>query len=100
MLHKYDRKKYFSPYSFLYLCTHKYCIIHKIFDFNVSARKYFVPTKRKTELMYMKNLAPLLYIQSDCDTASNRDIYVAELMKYIEIDSYGKCLNNAQFDKR
>lgn len=50
--------------------------------------------------MYKRNLAPLLYIQSDCDTASNRDIYVAELMKYIRIDSYGACLNNAQLEKR
>ncbi|XP_076177033.1 alpha-(1,3)-fucosyltransferase 10 isoform X2 [Ptiloglossa arizonensis] len=64
------------------------------------SRKYFVPTKEKTKLMYTQNLAPLLYIQSDCDTASNRDIYIAELMKYIRVDSYGTCLNNAQFDKR
>ncbi|XP_076638056.1 alpha-(1,3)-fucosyltransferase 10 [Colletes latitarsis] len=63
-------------------------------------RKYFVPTREKTKLMHTRNLAPLLYIQSDCDTASNRDIYVAELMKYIRVDSYGTCLNNAQFDKR
>ncbi|XP_031369673.1 alpha-(1,3)-fucosyltransferase 10 isoform X2 [Apis dorsata] len=64
------------------------------------SRKYFVSTKQKTKLMYEKNLAPLLYIQSDCDTASNRDSYVAELMKYIHIDSYGTCLNNAQLNKR
>ncbi|XP_043604040.1 alpha-(1,3)-fucosyltransferase 10 isoform X1 [Bombus pyrosoma] len=63
-------------------------------------RKYFVSTKEKTRLIYERNLAPLLYIQSDCDTASNRDIYVAELMKYIRIDSYGECLNNAQLEKR
>ncbi|XP_076652292.1 alpha-(1,3)-fucosyltransferase 10 isoform X2 [Halictus rubicundus] len=63
-------------------------------------RKYFVSTERKTKLIDTENLAPLLYIQSDCDTASNRDTYVAELMKYIRVDSYGTCLNNAQFDKR
>ncbi|XP_031838129.1 alpha-(1,3)-fucosyltransferase 10 isoform X2 [Nomia melanderi] len=63
-------------------------------------KKYFIPTKQKTRLMNTKDLAPLLYIQSDCDTASNRDIYVAELMKYIRVDSYGTCLNNAQFDRR
>ncbi|XP_076378421.1 alpha-(1,3)-fucosyltransferase 10 isoform X2 [Megalopta genalis] len=69
--------------------------LHKLAD-----RKYFVSTKQKTRLINTENLAPLLYIQSDCDTASNRDIYVAELMKYIRVDSYGTCLNNAQFDKR
>ncbi|XP_076665647.1 alpha-(1,3)-fucosyltransferase 10 isoform X2 [Andrena cerasifolii] len=62
--------------------------------------EYFVSTKEKTKLMYTKDLAPLLYIQSDCDTASNRDVYVTELMKYIRVDSYGACLNNAEFDKR
>ncbi|NP_001070642.1 alpha-(1,3)-fucosyltransferase 11 precursor [Danio rerio] len=39
-------------------------------------------------------LAPVLYMQSHCDVPSDRDRFVQELMKYIEIDSYGKCLNN------
>lgn len=39
-------------------------------------------------------LAPVLYMQSHCDVPSDRDRYVQELMKYIQIDSYGKCLNN------
>ncbi|XP_069466785.1 alpha-(1,3)-fucosyltransferase 11 [Ambystoma mexicanum] len=38
--------------------------------------------------------APVLYIQSHCDVPSDRDRYVEELMKYIKVDSYGKCLNN------
>lgn len=50
--------------------------------------------------MHTQNLAPVLYIQSDCDTASNRDHYVLELMKHIPIDSYGACINNAQLDDR
>ncbi|XP_014470326.1 PREDICTED: alpha-(1,3)-fucosyltransferase 10 [Dinoponera quadriceps] len=61
---------------------------------------YYVHTKEKTALMHTQNLAPVLYIQSDCDTASNRDRYVLELMKHIRIDSYGECLNNAQLDDR
>ncbi|XP_024938355.1 alpha-(1,3)-fucosyltransferase 10 isoform X2 [Cephus cinctus] len=55
---------------------------------------YLVPFKEKSELVYKNSLAPVLYIQSDCDTASDRDSYVAELMKYIQVDSYGPCLNN------
>ncbi|KAK2580866.1 hypothetical protein KPH14_005940 [Odynerus spinipes] len=62
--------------------------------------KYFIPTKEKTALIQSQNLAPVLYIQSDCNTASNRDLYVLELMKYIKIDSYGTCINNANLDKR
>ncbi|XP_030066258.1 GDP-fucose protein O-fucosyltransferase 4 isoform X1 [Microcaecilia unicolor] len=38
--------------------------------------------------------APVLYMQSHCDVPSDRDRYVQELMKYIQVDSYGKCLNN------
>ncbi|XP_072519917.1 alpha-(1,3)-fucosyltransferase 11 isoform X2 [Salminus brasiliensis] len=39
-------------------------------------------------------LAPVLYMQSHCDVPSDRDRYVQELMKHIQVDSYGKCLNN------
>nr|XP_020646856.1 alpha-(1,3)-fucosyltransferase 11 isoform X1 [Pogona vitticeps] len=42
-------------------------------------------------------LAPVLYAQSHCDVPSDRDRYVRELMKYIPVDSYGKCLNNREF---
>ncbi|KAG7199878.1 hypothetical protein KM043_014327 [Ampulex compressa] len=67
---------------------------------DLSALTYFVPTKVKNELIKKKNYAPLLYIQSDCNTASNRDAYVSELMKYIKIDSYGACLKNANLEER
>ncbi|XP_043488050.1 alpha-(1,3)-fucosyltransferase 10 [Polistes fuscatus] len=63
-------------------------------------KKYFLSSKEKTILMEKENLAPLLYIQSDCNTATNRDSYILELMKYIKIDSYGLCINNARLDER
>lgn len=63
-------------------------------------KSYYIPTKEKTALMQTQNLAPVLYIQSDCDTASDRDRYILELMKHIRIDSYGACLNNAPLDDR
>lgn len=59
-----------------------------------------MPTKEKSALMRTKNYAPILYIQSDCDTASDRDRYVLELMKHIRIDSYGTCVNNVRLDDR
>lgn len=46
-----------------------------------------------------KGLAPVLYIQSHCDVASDRDRYVQKLMKYIKVDSYGKCSNNIAVPK-
>lgn len=47
-----------------------------------------------------EGLAPVLYMQSHCDVPSDRDRYVQELMKYIEVDSYGKCLNNKPLPER
>lgn len=40
------------------------------------------------------SLAPLMYLHSDCDPPSDRDTYMKELMKYMRVDSYGKCLHN------
>ncbi|XP_024892674.1 alpha-(1,3)-fucosyltransferase 10 [Temnothorax curvispinosus] len=63
-------------------------------------KSYYMSTKEKSALMHAEDLAPVLYIQSDCDTASDRDRYVIELMKHIRVDSYGACVNNAQLDDR
>uniref|UniRef100_A0A8C2UKA7 Fucosyltransferase n=1 Tax=Chinchilla lanigera TaxID=34839 RepID=A0A8C2UKA7_CHILA len=54
--------------------------------------RYLVPLQSKNNLR--KRLAPLVYVQSDCDPPSDRDSYVRELMTYIEVDSYGECLRN------
>ncbi|XP_055972794.1 alpha-(1,3)-fucosyltransferase 10 [Sorex fumeus] len=54
--------------------------------------RYLVPLPSKNNLR--KKLAPLVYVQSDCDPPSDRDSYVRELMAYIEVDSYGECLRN------
>ncbi|XP_036146860.1 alpha-(1,3)-fucosyltransferase 10 isoform X1 [Monomorium pharaonis] len=64
------------------------------------AESYYVPTKEKSMLMHVENLAPVLYIQSDCDTVSDRDRYILELIKHIRIDSYGACLNNAKLNDK
>lgn len=57
-------------------------------------RKFFVDVPEKNRIQMAEDLAPILYVQSICDTLSGRDQYVAELMSYIRVDSYGKCLNN------
>lgn len=70
-------------------------------NFNVLIdRKYFIDVQKKNRLQIDENLAPVLYIQSICDTMSGRDDYVTELMKFIKIDSYGKCLNNKLMPNR
>lgn len=57
-------------------------------------------TERKPVPVVEKNkarkrgFAPIVYLQSHCDVASDRDRFVKELMEYIEIDSYGQCVHN------
>lgn len=41
-----------------------------------------------------------MYLQSHCDVPSDRDRYVQELMKHIDVDSYGACLNNKDLDNK
>lgn len=61
---------------------------------DITSRKHYIETSKKNLLL--KEIAPILYLQSDCETSTERDEYVKELMKYITIDSYGTCLNNKQ----
>jgi hypothetical protein len=61
---------------------------------DIEDRRYLVATTEKNRLQREAGLAPIAYIQSDCVCPSDRDVYVAELMKHIRVDSYGKCLHN------
>lgn len=65
---------------------------------DITRGEYFVPTITKNSLL--KDIAPILYLQSDCETATERDEYVKELMKFINIDSYGACLNNKELPEK
>lgn len=58
----------------------------------ITSTKYFVRTEVKNRAL--KEISPILYIQSSCVAPTDRDEYVRELMKYQQIDSYGACLNN------
>ncbi|KAF2364425.1 Glycosyl transferase family 10 [Trinorchestia longiramus] len=58
-----------------------------------------VPSERKN-LLIQEGLAPIIYIQSDCDTPSERDTYVQLLQQYIKVDSYGRCLNNKELPEQ
>ncbi|GAB1601209.1 alpha-(1,3)-fucosyltransferase 10-like [Argonauta hians] len=58
---------------------------------------YLLSAQEKTE--HQKELAPILYVHSDCDTPSDRDTYVKYLQKYMKVDSYGSCLHNKDLPK-
>lgn len=59
---------------------------------------YYLRVEQKNK--YLDTIAPVLYVQSDCDTPIGRDYLVKELSEYIRIDSYGKCLANKKFPKQ
>lgn len=61
---------------------------------SLTSKKYFTETSDKFSVH--KKLSPVVYVQSDCNTPSERDSYVEELSKHIPIDSYGKCLQNKE----
>lgn len=58
--------------------------------------RYTIPLDRKNELQTTRQLAPIAFVQSICDTMTGRDDYVLELMNYIQVDAYGKCLHNKE----
>ncbi|CAF3465943.1 unnamed protein product, partial [Rotaria sp. Silwood2] len=37
--------------------------------------------------------SPILWINSNCDTPSNRTEYMLELMRYVSVDVRGRCGN-------
>lgn len=59
---------------------------------NITSNMYYVETSKKNALL--NYISPILYLQTHCRTTTERDIYVLELMKHQQIDSYGKCVNN------
>ncbi|KAH8293302.1 hypothetical protein KR018_012341, partial [Drosophila ironensis] len=65
----------------------------------LTSRDYFVPFSEKSAWAYPKPTS-VVFLQSDCDTMSGREDYVKELMKYVEVDSYGACLPNKQLPER
>ncbi|KAL7847691.1 hypothetical protein AOLI_G00224090 [Acnodon oligacanthus] len=58
----------------------------------LTSHTFLLPLAQKNHLR--RTLAPVVYVQSDCDPPSDRDVYVQELMKHIQVDSYGQCMHN------
>ncbi|XP_051973844.1 alpha-(1,3)-fucosyltransferase 10 [Xyrauchen texanus] len=79
----------FSQHSHLPLTTQHLESISAL-----TMQTHLLPLDYKNHLR--KTLAPVVYVQSDCDPPSDRDVYVQELMKHIQVDSYGECLHNKE----
>ncbi|XP_075973824.1 alpha-(1,3)-fucosyltransferase 10 isoform X2 [Anticarsia gemmatalis] len=73
--------------------------LHHLNNFgDITSTKYFVNTSTKNKLL--EEIAPIMYLQSDCETSTERDAYVEQLMKYIKVDSYGACLKNKDLPEK
>ncbi|XP_059142726.1 alpha-(1,3)-fucosyltransferase 10-like [Physella acuta] len=62
-------------------------------------KTYLKNISQKNSYQEEEGLAPVIYVQSDCDPPSDRDEFVKLLMNYVPVDSYGGCLNNRQIPK-
>ncbi|XP_052071022.1 alpha-(1,3)-fucosyltransferase 11-like [Mytilus californianus] len=65
-----------------------------IFALEYLTERQAIDIKVKNEKQKSDGFAALMYTQSHADVPSYRDSYVKELMKYIDVDSYGTCLHN------
>ena len=59
-----------------------------------SLKHIMTPLKYSTSEKSKGDYGLVMYLNSGCDTLSDRDSYVIELMKYVKVDSYGKCVHN------
>ena len=66
--------------------------LHLHFFHNIE--RLMQPIRYPTQLKSKGSLGQVFFMQSDCDPPSDRDSYIEELMKYIDVDSYGRCLHN------
>lgn len=62
-----------------------------------TSKKFLVSIAEKNRLRREEGLAPVAFVQSNCDNPSGRDALVKELMKHVDVDSYGDCDNNKEF---
>ncbi|XP_062545888.1 alpha-(1,3)-fucosyltransferase 10 [Armigeres subalbatus] len=79
----------FSRYSTVPLTLQSFTTLEELINY-----KNMYTFGQKSNFQRKMKMAPVLYIQSRCDTLTGRELYVKELSKYILIDSYGACLNN------
>lgn len=95
MLSLFNYTSTFSRYSDMPLTNNNLDSLNSL-----TTRKYLTSVEDKNRLQVIEKLAPILYIQSICDTMSRRDDFVNELMNHIDVDCYGKCLNNRKLPDR
>ncbi|XP_062607932.1 alpha-(1,3)-fucosyltransferase 10-like [Saccostrea cucullata] len=65
----------------------------------LTSTKYLLCVMEREQQAEKLKLAPVIFTNSACATASDRDGYIRKLMEYIPVDSYGLCLHNRDLPK-
>jgi len=63
---------------------------------DLTSTKYFKDVQTKNRYIKESGYAPVVYVQSGCDAPSQRDLWVQEFMKHIQVDAFGSCLHNKE----
>lgn len=64
---------------------------------NITNTRYFVKTSKKNT--FLEDIAPIMFLQTNCGSLSKREVYVKKLMEFQKVDCYGPCLNNKKLPK-
>ena len=49
--------------------------------------------KLPDDFLQQKRQVPIMWVANNCESNTGRERYLQELMKYIPVDSFGKCLH-------
>lgn len=66
----------------------------------LASTKHLLSAKEKSIQSDRLKLAPVIFVNTDCSTGSDRDGYVQLLMKFVKVDSYGLCLHNRDLPQK
>ena len=70
---------------------------HRIFQLFLPGSEYVTATEEKFSA---SGPAPVVFLSSNCDSSTDREAYVRELMKFIRVDSFGDCLQNKDLPEK
>lgn len=88
-IHLFNFTSSFSRYSDIPLTLQPFTSLEELINY-----KLMYTYGQKSAFQKNIKLAPILYLQSHCNTLTGRELYVQQLGRHIAIDSYGACLKN------
>ena len=68
------------------------------FDMNSFLPDLIAPPKVSFE--QKEKSAPMVWLVGNCNAFNKRQVFMGKLMKHINVDSFGGCLNNKELDAK